>query len=339
MKKPSQLEAFDALYILASENGREEALFGDSIELARPAFVKTLIGSEYPAVYLEFPLLGQPGFDILSVHSDVKPNDRFAEGAGFGYQDMYTWFSGIERTDTTVSCGIELDTSTGESERAGVYLQQRTHNELVEPFLTSVGEQSRAASYLDVLARMPKGWPPAYVGLFPGRGGTPLRIGGYMKKSELKACAANPAHLAARFDEIGFGAYNTPMLEQCCELMGMVPSVDFQFDIMPDAGLSDSFGLSLSFNEAKPRIARECMETGYGARFMQTLQDWGLADERWKLIADAVIARHVGIELEDGSEGRFALCIQLNYAKVKFKAGEAQLAKFYLNCKAGDLEV
>ena len=80
------------------------------------------------------------------------------------------------------------------------------------------------------------------------------------------------------------------------------------------------------------------MESGYGAAVMRALQSWSLADDRWKVIADAAFARHVGYERDDGTEGRFALCICFNYAKVKFRACEPQPAKFYLTCIAGDVE-
>ncbi len=339
VRKPGQMEAFDALYAIASGDGRGEALFGNSIELARPAYERTLIGSGYPSAYLEFPLMGEPCFDLLSVHGYVEPGSRFAPGAGFGYQGMLDWFAGISKPDASVSCGIELDTSAGETERAGVYLQQRMRHQLVAPFLESVGEAGRTQAYLDVLARMPRGWPPSYVGLFPGRAGTPMRIGGYMDADELARCAENPAHLGECFEQVGFGAFDGTMLERCSEFMGFAPSVDFQFDIMPDGTLGDTFGLSLSFNETKPRQARECMETGYGAQLMQVLQGWGLADDRWRLIAGAPFARHVGYEREDGSEGRFMLVVRFNYAKVKFRNREPQPAKFYLTCAAGDLEV
>ena len=122
MKKPSQMEAFDALYAIAAGDGRGDALFGNSIELARPAYERTLIGSGYPQAYLEFPLLGEPCFDLLSVHGSVEPGSRFAPGAGFGYQGMLDWFSGVRESTESISCGIELDTSPGETERAGVYL-------------------------------------------------------------------------------------------------------------------------------------------------------------------------------------------------------------------------
>jgi hypothetical protein len=248
---------------------------------------------------------------------------------------MFDWFSSVDIED--VSCGIELDCGDGETERAGVYLQQRMHTELVAPFLESVGESERTPSYLAVLDRMPDGWPPSYVGLFPGREGTPLRIGGYLSNQARRSCAEDPSQLARAFDAIGFTAYDGSMLDRCAEFMGKAPSVDFQFDIMPDGHLSDVFGLSLSFNETKPRQARSCMESGYGADICQTMQEWGLADDRWKLIAGAAFARHVGYERKDGSEGRFALCILFNYAKVKFKAAKAQPAKFYLILESGEL--
>ena len=336
--KPPQMAVFDALYSLSAGDGRGEALFGDSFGIARGVYERTLIGDGYPAAYIEFPLLGLPGFDLLSVHSTVRSGSRFAPGAGFGYQSMFDWFSDVCETGSNASCGFELDTSVGETERAGVYLQYRKHADLVAPFLESIGEGARAESFLAVADRMPEGWPPAYVGLFPGRAGSPLRIGGYMGHATQRACAEDPALLAAQFDRIGFAAYDGEMLSRCGALLSLAPSADFQFDIMPDGALGDVFGLSLSFNETKPREVRDCMESGYGAQICRTLQEWGLADERWRLIAGAAFGKHVPFIREDGSEGRFALCCMLNYAKVKFAGAVAQPAKFYLTLSAGEVE-
>lgn len=333
------MDAFDVLYALAADEGRGEALFGTSIEQARPVYERTLVGNGYPAAYLEFPLMGKPSFDLLSVHGFVEQGARFADGAGFGYQAMVDWFAGVCEPGGSVSCGIELDTSSGETERAGVYLQQRRRHELVVPFLKTVGESRRAQSYLDVLERMPEGWPPAYVGLFPGRSGVPMRIGGYMGREELAKCAGSAAYLGDRFRAIGFTAFDGEMLDRCTKFMSLAPSVDFQFDIMPDGSLGNAFGLSLSFNETKPRQAHDCMEHGYGAQLMQTLQDWNLADDRWKLIADAAFARRIPYEREDGSMGHLAFCVLFNYAKVKFIGCQPQPAKFYLQCKASDLQL
>ena len=338
MKRPTNMDALDALYIIAAKDGRGDALFGNTMEIARPALQRTLIGNSYPSLYLEFPLLGKPCFDFLTIYGDVESGAQFAPDAGYGYQAMIDWFRGIKPLNRVVSCGLELDTSSGETERAGVYLQQRHRHELVEPFLKSVGEVQRAQEYLKALERMPQGWPPSYVGLFPGRDGTPLRIGGYMDNSEHDLCTRDAEHLGASFKQIGFSAFNTDMLERCTKFMELAPSVDFQFDIMQDGSLGNTFGLSLSFNETRPREAHDCMDTGYGAKLLQLLQDWGLADDRWKLIADAAFSRYVPFEREDGSIGSFYLCIRFNYAKIKFVSGEPQPAKFYLSCSAGELK-
>ena len=339
MRKPTQIEAFSALYSIAAADGRGEALFGDSFDQALEFYQRTLIGNGYPTVHLEFPLLGEPCLDLLSVHGKVPPGAKFAAGAGYGCQAMFDWFAevgaGVHAYNASV--GLELDLSAGQTQTVGVYLQPRRHTQLVAPFLESVGEVARAQSYLDTLERMPEGWPPSYVGLFPGREGTPMRIGGYMGDAEHARCAEDSAYLGNRFRQIGFTAFDADMLDRCSEFMRLAPSIDFQFDIMPDGSLGDTFGLSLSFNEAKPREARECMSSGYGGQLMRVLQGWGLADGRWNKIAGAAFARSVGFEREDGTEGHFALCVKFNYAKVKFSSCVPKPAKFYLTCVSGEL--
>ena len=179
MKQPTQAQAFELLYAIAAADGREEALFGNSIEAARPAFERMRIGSAYPGVYLEFPLLGKPCFDMLAVYGSVGKDDRFDCGGGFGYKNMFRWFAGLPENHGC-SCGIELDTGSGETERAGAYLQFRARTDYAEPFLDSVGESARMEEFGETIRRLPKGWPAAYIGLFPGREGSPMRIGGYL---------------------------------------------------------------------------------------------------------------------------------------------------------------
>ena len=79
----------------------------------------------------------------------------------------------------------------------------------------------------------------------------------------------------------------------------------------------------------------------YGIRYVRQAHDspaaGGLADDRWKLLAGAPFALYLPFRREDGSEGRFTLCLRYNFAKVKFRNGEAQPAKFYLIGNAGEL--
>ena len=329
MPTPNQMDMFDLLYMLAAADGRGEALLGGRREQLRSLYERTLIGGARPSLYLEFPLLGEPCYDFLSVIEKVEPGDTFAPGAGFGYQAAFDWFSTVCE-DKNVSMGFELDLSTGEQERAGIYLQQRQRSELVEPFLTSVGEAWRYPAYKNVQEAMPKGWPPAYVALFPGRKGSPTRIGGYMTHDEQRRCAADPAHIGNSLHRIGFDSFDDRMLARCAHLMSMAPSIDVQFDIMEDGTLGDTFGLALSFNELKPSMARRQMEEGVGRRIMSTLQEWGLADDRWRLLSNVAFARQYPYVREDGTTGNLGLCTLLNYVKVKFRNTQMQPAKFYI---------
>ena len=63
--RPSQVDLYDALYALASDEGRDGALFGRCAPLARKAFQRSLFCDEMPFVWFELPLMGAPRFDLL----------------------------------------------------------------------------------------------------------------------------------------------------------------------------------------------------------------------------------------------------------------------------------
>ena len=337
MKQPSPLEVFDLLYTLAARDGREEALFGSSAHLAYPVVEQALIGDVYPGIYLEFPLKGKPCFDLLLGYGEMPPGARFAPGAGFGYQRLFDWFSSLPEGHGA-SCGFSMDTGSGETQRPGVYLQYRGQEDLAASFLDAIGEGGRFSRYSAALRRLPEGMPASYIGLFPGREGTPLRIGGYMGKTLQNAAARDPGLLGDCFDQAGFRAYDGSMLEQCGEILALAPSVDFQFDLFPDGALGDVFGLSLSFNAVRPRQAAEWMETGCGRDMMRLLEGWGLADDRWQLLPGTALSKGIPMEGPDGNKKLLGLAVRFNYAKVKFKAGAPVSAKFYLRLHAGLLE-
>ena len=95
MPTPDQMDMFDLLYMLAAADGRGEALLGGQREQLRSLYERTLIGSARPSLYLEFPLLGEPCYDFLSVIDEVESGATFAPGAGYGYQKAFDWFSTV----------------------------------------------------------------------------------------------------------------------------------------------------------------------------------------------------------------------------------------------------
>lgn len=326
--KPTGAELFDAIYAAMVAQGRG-ALFGDAREAARLFFDRASLSGAFPVLYFEFPLRDDPYLDLLAIYEKLPVDAHFAPGGGYGYQAAFDWFGSLD-AEQRAAIGIELDLSRGVTEQAGLYFQQRRNLTLLREFLATVGQEGRADAYEQMMARMPRGWPAAYVGLFPGRPGTPMRLGGYLSKPMHRRCCGDPAFLGSCFDEMGFAAYDRPMLERCAELMRLVPFVDFQFDLGLDGSLTDTFGLSLSFGRCKLSEVDECFSSGYGAQVMELLEGWGLADERWKLIPQMTYARGLPYGGRDGSERRLAVCVHLNYAKLKYVGGIAQPAKFYL---------
>lgn len=329
-------ELFDGLYAAASADGRGEALFGDARADARAFFDRTLWGDGLPDMYLEFPLKGEPALDLLAIYRSLDEGSSFATGAGYGYQDLFSWFSHVDAPEASI--GLELDLSQGMTDQAGAYLQHRGNLGLARDFLVRVGAAERAESYEAQARRMPRGWDAAYVGLFPARTGSPLRLGGYLSEPSRRRCAQDPSFLGSRFDLIGFGAYDQQMLERCALLMGMVPAVDFQFDLTAEGSLGPTFGLSLSFSRLAMHEVEGCFCDGYAAQVMGTFEDWGLADGRWRHIAGAPLARLLDYEDEQGRQRHTVAHVRLNYAKVKFEDAVPRAAKFYFVLAAKDLE-
>ena len=325
------MELFDGLYGVMSAGQRSRMLFGDMRTGAREFFERSLISDAFPYLYFEFPLLGEPGLDLLAIYDRIRPGSRFGPTGGYGYQAAFDWFASLEAEEAReAAIGLELDLSRNKTDQAGVYFQQRQSLDQVRPFLRAVGEEGRADAYLHTAERMPRGWGVAYVGLFPGRDGAPTRLGGYLSEPSRRRCAQDVGFLASRFDLIGFDAYDTQMLKRCSRLMDLVPGVDFQFDLTPQGKLASTFGLSLSFGRRAPTNIAARFMSSYGAEVMGAFERWGLADERWRHIPGAVFARAVDFDKKDGRTGRLVASVRLNYAKLKFVNAVAQPAKFYL---------
>ena len=138
-----------------------------------------------------------------------------------------------------------------------VHFQPRADNGLVLRFCAAAGEPERADLYLNQAARMPDGWQLSYFGMFRGRPASPLRVCGYLDNAQKEACAADPARLARAFDAIGFEAYAGAMLAQVSALMAASPATtEFQFDVLPDGSLGDTFAFGVQFGAWQPEAVQ-----------------------------------------------------------------------------------
>ena len=339
MQMPSHADAFQVLLLQAADEGRKDALFGDSWERAYRDGCAFMVGNEFPDVYFEFPLAGDPFLDVTALLKPLEAGTRIDSVAAEGTGPMLDWYAGVRGEYESVSCGFELDTKNPELPAAAIHFQPRTYTELVEPFCEAVGEPERAALYLDTAARMPEGWPLSFFGMFRGRPGFPLRICGYLSDSAKCACAEGAANVAAVFDQVGFSAYDNAMLEGVSQVMRTAHgSLDFQFDVYPDGSLGDTFALDVQFEIERPELVRESFDSGPVSKVMGLFEQWGIADARWRLTSAATFARAIPIRLEDGTRGSFAFTLMPQWAKVRWRAGKLQPAKLYYYAHAGLLD-
>ena len=367
MRMPSQADAYQVLLLQAADDGRGPVLFGECLGRAREVVRPFFVSEKFPSVYLEHPLAGRPFLDVTLLYSELAQGARVASGMAAGTGAMLDWFAGIydaysdgdadgrsggdadghadERVErhagkhAGICCGFEIDVKDASLPAAAVHFQPRSHTELVGPFCAAVGEPQRAGLYLSQAARMPQGWPLSFFGMFRGRPGSPLRVCGYLGADEVCACAEDARLLAARFDEIGFSAYDDAMLAQVAQLMGVTSkAVDFQFDIYPDGRLGDVFAIDVQFGIEQPEAVRASFADGRGARVMGLLEQWGAADERWRLAAQAAFARALPVQLDDGTIRRYAFTLMPQWAKARWSAGVLQPSKLYHLAHAGLLE-
>lgn len=335
MKTLSHADAFEVLCLQVADEGRGPVLFGDAVQRARKAGRPFMVGEEFPSVYLEFPLIGEPFLDVTVLYDTIPPGTRVDSPAAAGSDRVLDWYAETCNQVEAVCFGFELDVKDPSEPVAALHFQPRRHTDLVHPFCEAVGEPEKAALYLGLDERMPKGWGLSFFGMFRGRPGSPLRVCGYLSVEESRACVENPRRLTEVFDAIGFTAYSEAMLQQVVAYMATAPGeLDFQFDVYPDGSLGDVFAIDAQFEIAQPSQVEESFADGPAARVMELLEGWGVADERWKLAAGATFARSIPVALDDGSMGRFCFTVHPQWVKARWNKGVLQQAKLYYLGKA-----
>ncbi|ETP72555.1 hypothetical protein UYO_1484 [Lachnospiraceae bacterium JC7] len=328
MQRDELINIFRLLISIVSGEGRGEALFGSEISMVEAAFDRALSGWTFPMVYLEFPLMGKPCCDLGAGYGEeLFRYGTLPDAQAFGYRKALDYFATI--SGKKAAFGYSMDLSRGDTERAGLYLQHCGNYDLIGPFLSACGEEARIPHYMTVSERLGKSWQSDYIAFFPGRPGTPTRLGGYAFGSD---------DLRELFNLAGFTAWETDMIELCRELSTLCKPADYQFDILSDGTLSDDFGIAFSFgSQTRPKIVAGSLRSGPGAKLMKKLQEIRLIDDRWKMLPDAVFARALPFKADDGSEKLIALAVLLNMVKIKFKAGIPRSVKFYIALEASEL--
>lgn len=322
---------YDALYLLAAADGREDALFGDCQPLAREAFSRSLIGDEFPIIWFEVPLAGAPRFDLhlAASRSALVPGAEFAPGAGGGYEGLFRWYA--EEEPGGAGLAFAYDVSEGRIDAPAVHVNVNgAPLSSMDRFFDLSAGGDAAERYRAFKTRLPRGWRVWYAGFHPGRPSTPVRVDCFVDDRLKAAYASAPSLFEAHLRECGFTAASAALRNLAGLVTASPFALELQFDVLPDGSVGPTIGVSAGFGTIPTSELRTLFAEGGGAAtLIAQIERRGLADARWRLISHASFAK-----LVETGDGPLVLLCTPTFVKLRMRDGKPLDAKAYLQASA-----
>lgn len=318
---------YDITYALAARNGRHETLFGPYAEQAHEAFCHSVPANTFPELWFEMPLVGEPWFDLhaLTAREDLEPGQSFDPGESGGYPEVFSWFAAQE-PGIVRQLALSWDSSKN-AERPAVQLLVGTSDPTVTcDFLAAAGREDAVASYRAFRERIPDTWFACYTGTFPNRPGMHLRVECTILREQQDAYATDAALLEKHLRQVGLANLGDTLVSRCQELARTPFSLEFQFDVTADGSAGPTMSASVRFAPPSDPDDPEIFSVdGPAGELMQQVEAWGLADARWRQLADTVFAKRI-------SRGQMEqrICCYPAFIKLRWRDGEPVDAKTYL---------
>lgn len=326
---------YDAVIgLLYKRAGSAEVLgAADGIALASEVYQRSLVGSVQPGSWLEVPLLGTPGFDmnVFYRREQLGVGDRFVCGDVYGYQPLVDWLVGVD--GRSFGIGLAYDLAGGEVGR-GAYLNPNNVSASVrDGFFCAIGEPEAGVRSARVVSRQPREWTVMEEGVFADRPGRPARIASAVGRRLQRAYATDAGLLAQHLRQVGFEVFDNDMLACLCEMASSPFELWLEFDVLADGSVGDALGADLLFGGSViGKTLRTSFDEGSpAAKAMQALEQRGLADGRWRMLAAASMRRAVP---HPHGTGVFVMRSEPVFVKAKWAAGHRPLAKVYQSCEA-----
>ena len=318
---------YEILYALAARNGREKALFGDCAGAAREAFAHSRAGDAFPELWFELPLIGDPWFDlhVLAARKDLDPNKEYEAGVTGGYPEVFSWFA--NQGNLVRQLALSYDVSRGAIDTPAVQLLVSNRNlKVVDDFLTVAGRADAVDAYNIFVQRIPERWFACYTGVFPGRLGDKVRVECIPDKDLQRMYVQDASLLEAHMRQTGLDMPLDTLVPYSSKLADTPFRIEFQFDVLPDGSAAPTVGVSLRFDCPPGSEEWRAFEVdGPAGELMGLVESWGLADGRWRLLADTAFAK----QASKGDEAVVGFCYPA-FLKVRWCDGEPLDAKAYL---------
>lgn len=294
---------YDIIYALAACDGREAALFGNSAKTARIAFEHSLAGDGFPELWFELPLKGNPWFDLHALASPehLAGISNFTPDTCGNCPEAFAWFAQQERGVRQLA--LSWDTSAGDTQSPAVQLLTGTGNVYVtQAFLNAVGRPDASESFRLFSERIPQGWCACYAGVFPRRTTPHLRVECIPSHKLQRAYANDPSLLETHLREAGFNAFDETLITRCRLLAGSPFQFELQFDVQPDGSAGPTLGASIRFPQPTGDPSKPPFDpNGAAGAIFRKVEAWGLADERWRLLAQTSFCKRLAREGETAS--------------------------------------
>ena len=322
-----RMTLYNIIYALAARSGRDAALFGDCAPLALEAFERSLAGDGFPELWFELPLAGAPWFDLhaLTAREDLRPDTVLTPETTGGYPEVFSWFAAQDRAVRQLA--LSWDVSSGNIEHPAVQLLVKEANAAVTcEFLEVAGRSDAQEAYRVFLERLPRNWFACYTGVFPERTVPFLRVECVLDTSLQKAYAEDATLLQKHLSQTGLAPLSDSILTRCQHLAKTPFRLEFQFDVNKDGLAGSTFSASVRFASSPGKTSWGCFDPDAEAGIlMQRIEEWGLADERWRLLADTAFANQITFS----GESALIYCFPA-FIKLRWRDGEPVDAKTYL---------
>lgn len=318
---------YEILYALAASGGREQALFGNCAPAARKAFARSCAGNAFPEIWFEIPLLGEPRFDLhaLTSRGTLDPETALPAEVCGGFPDTFRWFACQGKNVRQLALSWDLKPDKDPSAAIQLLVADKDPN-TVRGFLQAAGREDAIERYESFSDRLPEGLYTCYYGVFPERPGSSLRVECIPARSLQPAYAKDPELLRAHLAQVGIREFGDTLLPRCRDLADTPFRLEFQFDVEEDGSAGPVMGASLRFACPPGEDDWDFFNPdGEAGRLMDRICEWGLADDRWRLLGDMSFANRVKRE----EESCMLFCFTA-FVKLRWRAGVPLDAKAYL---------
>ena len=193
-------------------------------------------------------------------------------------------------------------------------------------FFDLAAGEGAATRFEAFVARLPKGWHVWYTGVHPGRVGAPVRVDCFVEDALKRAYAEDPSLFERDVRAAGMQAASPALLDLAKPILNSPFGLELQFDVMEDGSTGPTVGISAAFTFGSATHVRQLFEDGNDiARLMCAIEGLGLADERWRHIADASFTTAVNLK----GESLVLYCVP-TFVKLRLRDGAPLDAKVYL---------